>query len=189
MLNIVLFGAPGSGKGTQSKILLKNYQLEYISTGNILREQIAQQTPLGLEAKSLIDQGQLVPDNLIVKILEQRMSEAIAPKGFLFDGYPRTLAQAEILEQLLAKMGTSLSYFISLEVPEDELTKRLLNRATIEGRSDDTKEVIEQRFKEYESKTKPVKDYFAQKGKMIQISGIGTEAEVSERLDKILQNK
>ncbi|MBO4738570.1 MAG: adenylate kinase [Bacteroidales bacterium] len=186
MLNIILFGAPGSGKGTQSKILLQNHQLEYISMGDILRQQIAQQTPLGLEAKALIDKGQLVPDDLIIKILEKRMAEAKTTNGFLFDGYPRTLAQAEILEQLLTKMGTSLSYFISLEVPEDELTKRLLNRAKIEGRSDDTKEVIEQRFKEYEAKTKPVKDYFAKKGKMIQIVGTGTEAEVAERLDNIL---
>ncbi|MDD4209234.1 MAG: adenylate kinase, partial [Bacteroidales bacterium] len=156
MLNIILFGPPGSGKGTQSKMLLKKYKLEYISTGDILRDQISKQTPLGVEAKSIIDKGQLVPDELVVQLLEAKLTENSDANGFIFDGFPRTLVQAYILEGLLLKINTSLNMVIALDVDRNELTKRLLNRAHIEGRSDDNEIVIQERFREYDNKTLPV---------------------------------
>lgn len=184
MLNIALFGPPGSGKGTQSKYLLEKYHLDYISMGDILREQIAQATTLGKQAKALIDKGQLVPDELVVKLLEDKLYNTQQSNGFLFDGFPRTLKQAQILDNSLTKIQTSLSCMICLEVPEEELTRRLLERATIQGRSDDTQEVIEARFKEYESKTKPVIDYYQKAGLYFPILGTGSLQEVFERISQ-----
>lgn len=186
MLNIALFGPPGSGKGTQSKFILEKYGLDYISTGDILREQIAKQTPLGLQAKNLIDHGQLVPDELVVKLIEDKLSSAVNSKGFLFDGFPRTLSQAEILETMLKNHHMSLNGMVSLEVPQDELTQRLLDRAKVQGRSDDTKEVIEQRFKEYESKTMPVIGFYKGLNKYYPIKGVGTLKEVFQRVQQAI---
>ena len=188
MLNIALFGTPGSGKGTQSKKLLEKYHLVYISTGDILREQIAQQTALGLQAKQLIDKGHLVPDELVVKLLEEKMDNNPKADGFLFDGFPRTFEQAGILEDLLSKRNMSLSGMISLEVPEKELTERLLQRAKIQGRSDDTKEVIEARFKEYASKTMPVIDFYKGLNKYHPINGVGTLDEIFARIQQVIDN-
>ncbi len=188
MLNIVLFGSPGSGKGTQSKMLLKKYKLEYISTGEILRDQIAKKTPLGIEAKTLIDKGQLVPDELVVEILESKLIENKDANGFLFDGFPRTLVQAYILEGLLLKLNTSLNMVIALDVPKEELTRRLLGRAHIEGRSDDKIEVIQERFKEYKSKTLPVIQFYKTKNVFTNIEGVGKEEEVFERVENVIDN-
>lgn len=188
MLNIVLFGSPGSGKGTQSKMLLKKYKLEYISTGEILRDQIAKKTPLGIEAKTLIDKGQLVPDELVVEILESKLIENKDANGFLFDGFPRTLVQAYILEGLLLKLNTSLNMVIALDVPKEELTRRLLDRAHIEGRSDDKIEVIQERFKEYKSKTLPVIQFYKTKNVFTNIEGVGKEEEVFERVENVIDN-
>ena len=188
MLNIALFGPPGSGKGTQSEFLLEKYKLEHISTGDILRDQIAKQTALGMQAKQLIDKGQLVPDELIVQLLEARMTEKADANGFLFDGFPRNNSQAAILEKLLLKLNTSLTCMISLEVNQDELMRRLLERAKIQGRSDDTEEVILARFKEYESKTLPVIDFYKNKGAYIPVKGVGTVKEIFERIENAIDS-
>lgn len=188
MLNIILFGPPGSGKGTQSKMLLKKYKLEYISTGDILRDQIARQTPLGIEAKEIINKGQLAPDELVVQLLEEKLTENKEANGFLFDGFPRTLVQAYILEGLLLKLNTSLNTVIALDVPKDELTKRLLNRAHIEGRSDDNEIVIQERFREYDNKTLSVIEFYKSRNMFTSIKGIGTQESVFERVENVIDS-
>ena len=187
MLNIIFFGPPGSGKGTQSKMLLKKYKLEYISTGDILRDHIAKRTPQGVEAKALIDKGQLVPDELVVQLLESKLTENKDANGFLFDGFPRTLVQAYILEGLLLKINTSLHTVIALDVPKEELTRRLLNRAHIEGRSDDNEIVIQERFREYDNKTFPVIDFYKSRNMFIPIDGTGTETKIFERVENVIE--
>lgn len=174
MLNIALFGPPGAGKGTQSKLLLKKYNLTYISTGDILREEIANQTELGKEAKGIIEKGGLVPDDIIVQIIEKRVTMNLNTAGILFDGFPRTVVQAYILEGLLSKMNTSLTCMLSLEVPKDELINRMLERAKVGGRVDDTMEVIKVRLEEYENKTKPVIEFYKEKNKYFPIDGVGS---------------
>jgi len=188
MLNIILFGPPGSGKGTQSKMLLKKYKLEYISTGDILRDQISKQTPLGVEAKSIIDKGQLVPDELVVQLLEAKLTENSDANGFIFDGFPRTLVQAYILEGLLLKINTSLNMVIALDVDRNELTKRLLNRAHIEGRSDDNEIVIQERFREYDNKTLPVIAFYKSRNMYSSIDGMGTQEKVFERVENVIDS-
>ncbi len=186
MLNIALFGPPGSGKGTQSKFIIDKYSLTYISTGDILREHISRQTTLGLQAKQLIDQGHLVPDELVVKLIEEKLNNAAKTNGFLFDGFPRTCSQAKILEQILAARRLNLNAMVSLEVPQAELVQRLLDRAKVQGRSDDTKEVIEARFKEYASKTMPVIDFYKALNKYHPVNGVGTLDEVFVRIQQVL---
>lgn len=181
MLNIVLFGAPGAGKGTQSKELVKKYNLTYISTGDILRKEMAEGTELGLQAKDIINRGELVSDELIIEIIEKIVEQA-GDKGILFDGFPRTVKQAESLEKLLEHNHRHLSGVLSLEVPREELIQRMLKRAVVEGRADDNEQVIQNRFKEYEAKTKPVADFYSAKGKLHSIEGTGTVEEVFARL-------
>ena len=183
MLNIALFGPPGAGKGTQSEKLLKKYNLTYISTGDMLRSEIAEGSELGKEAKSIIASGGLVSDELIVKIIEKKISTDKQSKGILFDGFPRTTVQAYILEGLLLKLNTRLDCMISLEAPEDELVNRLLLRAKTSGRSDDTLDVIKVRLKEYEDKTKPVAEFYAKKNKYFPVNGVG---EIDEIFDNIV---
>ncbi len=173
MLNIALFGPPGAGKGTQSKLLQEKYNLTYISTGDILREEIADGTEIGKEAKRLIDKGQLVPDEIIVQIIEKKVTVNLETRGILFDGFPRTVVQCYILEGLLLKMNTSLSCMLSLEVPEDQLMKRMLERGKTSGRADDNEEVIRFRLQEYENKTKPVAEFYREKQKYFPINGVG----------------
>jgi adenylate kinase len=182
MLNIALFGPPGAGKGTQAKKLAEKYNLTYISTGDILRHEIAESTELGLEAKAIIEQGGLVSDEIIVQIIENSIKMNPDSKGILFDGFPRTYAQAYILDGLLIKMNTKLSCLLSLEVPKPELINRMMLRAEKEKRADDKKEVVENRLREYELKTVPVIDFYNQQGKYYPIDGIGTVEEVFERL-------
>lgn len=182
MLNIALFGPPGAGKGTQSKLLVEKYNLTYISTGDILRQEIAEKSPLGLQAKSIIERGDLVSDEIIVQILENKINKNIHSNGILFDGFPRTVVQAYILEGLLLKLGTSLTCMLSLEVPRDELMQRMLKRAKVEGRSDDTREIIENRFKEYDNKTIPVAEFYKEKEKYFPINGVGKVEDVFQRL-------
>lgn len=182
MLNIALFGPPGAGKGTQSKLLVEKYNLTYISTGDILRQEIAEKSTLGLQAKSIIERGDLVSDEIIVQILENKINKNIHSNGILFDGFPRTVVQAYILEGLLLKLGTSLTCMLSLEVPRDELMTRMLKRAKVEGRSDDTREIIENRFKEYDNKTIPVAEFYKEKEKYFPINGVGKVEDVFQRL-------
>ena len=163
MLNIALFGPPGAGKGTQSKMLIEKYNLAYISTGDILRNEIANKTDLGIQAKDVIEAGGLVSDEIIVQIIESNIKRNKDVNGFLFDGFPRTTVQAYILEGLLAKLNSSVSCMLSLEVPKDELRNRMLERAKTSGRKDDTASVIENRLQEYEDKTIPVIDFYKEK--------------------------
>lgn len=186
MLNIALFGPPGAGKGTQSKLLVKKYNLTYISTGDILRQEIAENSALGLQAKSIIEKGGLVSDEIIVQIIENKISKNLDTNGILFDGFPRTVVQAYILEGLLLKLGTSLTCMLSLEVPREMLLIRMLERGKLEGRSDDTREVIENRFREYDAKTIPVAEFYKEKEKYFPINGVGTVDEVFERLTKAI---
>lgn len=188
MINIVLFGPPGSGKGTQSKRLLEKYGLEYISTGDVIREQIAKGTELGLKVKSLSEQGILAPDELVIQLLESKMNEAPNAKGFLFDGFPRTYAQAEALDGLLARRQSTVSTMVALDVPQDELLQRLLKRAQIEGRKDDTEEVILKRFREYEAKTMPVIDFYRKQDKYHRIDGVGSMDEIFSRLTQVIDS-
>lgn len=185
MLSIVLFGAPGSGKGTQSKLLVEKYNLTYISTGDILRKEIAAGTDIGLKAKDIINKGGLVSDELIVQIIE-KIIEKSTNGGILFDGFPRTVVQAYILEGLLHRMNTRLLCLLSLEVPREMLIERMLNRASIEGREDDKEAVILNRFKEYDNKTIPVAEFYKEKGIYCPIDGTGTVEEVFSRLENII---
>ena len=182
MLNIALFGPPGAGKGTQSMLLLEKYNLTYISTGDILRAEIKAKSELGIEAKKLIDKGELVPDELIIQIIEKRIIENADSNGFLFDGFPRTMVQAYILEALLLKINATLNCMLCLDVPEDELMRRLLERGKISGRSDDNEEVIKSRLVEYNTKTFPVIDFYKARDQYIPIDGTGTVEEVYELL-------
>ncbi len=176
MLNIVIFGAPGSGKGTQSDKLIEHYKLFHISTGDVLRDNIKRGTELGKTAKGYIDQGQLVPDELIIDILAQVLDENKdkAAEGVIFDGFPRTIPQAEALEQLLADRGTKIDAVVGLEVPEDELIKRILLRGQMSGRSDDNEETARKRLDTYHNQTSPLKAFYEKQGKYIAINGLGT---------------
>ncbi|MBO4282908.1 MAG: adenylate kinase [Bacteroidales bacterium] len=186
MMNIVLFGPPGSGKGTQSKRLQEKYHLSYISTGDVIREQIAKGTPLGLQVKNLSEQGILAPDELVIKLLESKMDESPDTKGFLFDGFPRTHAQAEALDRLLDQRNTAVHTMLALDVPQEELLNRLLKRAEIEGRKDDTEEVIRKRFVEYEQKTMPVIDFYRKQEKYHRIEGVGSMEAIFQRLCQVI---
>ena len=174
MLNLVLFGPPGAGKGTQSEKLIQTYNLTHLSTGDLLRSQIAAGTELGLRAKQLMDQGMLVPDEVVIGMIESKISENQSVAGFIFDGFPRTVPQAEALDQLLSQHDTSIQVMIALVVDSEELTRRLLLRGETSGRPDDqNEELIRRRVREYNEKTAPVADYYSQQGKFVAIDGIG----------------
>ncbi len=187
MLNIALFGPPGAGKGTQSKKLLDKYNLTYISTGDMLRAEIAEGSELGLKAKSIIERGGLVDDELIIKIIEKKIQTNPDSRGILFDGFPRTTVQAYILEGLLLKLNSSLNCMISLDVPEEELINRLLLRAKVSGRSDDSLDVIKVRLQEYENKTKPVAEFYDKKNKYYTINGVGEIDTIFENIVEIIE--
>jgi len=187
MIILALFGPPGAGKGTQSKMLIEKYNLVYISTGDILRKEISKRTDIGKKVKAIIDRGGLVPDDIIVQIIERIFREHKNVDGFLFDGFPRTYVQAYIFDGLLQRMHKSLTSLVSLEVPKDELRRRLIDRAKTSGRTDDDIEVIENRLKEYDEKTIPVIKYYHDKGIYYPLNGIGTEAEVFGRVAEAVQ--
>jgi len=187
MFNIALFGPPGAGKGTQSRKLIEKYNLAYISTGDILREEIAEGSDLGLQAKSVIEKGGLVSDEIIVQIIEKKIKTNTEVNGFLFDGFPRTVVQAYILEGLLLKMNTSLNCMVTLEVPQDILMERMLERAKKENRIDDTMEVIENRLKEYKNKTVPVAEFYKDKGICYSVDGVGNVEEIFQRITNVVE--
>jgi len=189
MLNIALFGPPGAGKGTQSERLIEKYKLFYISTGDMLRKEIAEKSQLGLEAKSIIASGGLVSDEIIVQIIEKTIKENQESKGFLFDGFPRTYIQAYILEGLMIKLNTSLNCLISLEVDEDESVARLLERGKSSGRTDDNESVIRNRLKEYYDKTLPVLKFYKDKGIYFPINGANSIDKVNNDICDVLQNE
>ena len=176
MLNIVIFGAPGSGKGTQSDKLIEHYNLFHISTGDVLRDHIRRGTDLGKTAKGFIDQGQLVPDELIIDILAQVLDDnkEKASQGVIFDGFPRTIPQAEALERLLADRGMGVDAVVGLEVPEEELIRRILLRGKMSGRSDDNEETARKRLETYHNQTSPLKAYYEEQGKYRAINGMGS---------------
>jgi adenylate kinase len=179
MLNIVLFGPPGAGKGTQSQKLIDTYQLIHLSTGDLLRSQIAAGTQLGLQAKTLMDQGLLVPDEVVIGMIDSQLKENRAAPGFIFDGFPRTVPQAVGLDNLMTQNDTAITCMIALEVNEEELTKRLLLRGQTSGRPDDQNEtLVRKRVQEYNNKTAPVADYYAGQGKFHAINGIGEIEEI-----------
>ena len=179
MFNIILFGPPGSGKGTQSEKLIATYGLKHLSTGDLLRSEIAAQTPLGLEAKSFMDKGQLVPDEVVIGMISSALDQNPQAKGFLFDGFPRTEAQSVALDKLLKLKHTEIGVVLALDVSEEELVKRLLNRGITSGRSDDTNEtVIRARITEYQQKTTVVANYYSNFDKVVHIKGEGTVDEI-----------
>ena len=183
MFNLILFGPPGSGKGTQSEKLIEKYNLKHISTGDLLRSEIAQKTPLGVEAKILMDMGSLVPDGVVIGMISHTLDTNREAAGFLFDGFPRTAIQADALDELLADKGSSIDVMIALEVSEEELVKRLMKRGETSGRSDDNNEqVIRARLAEYRNKTAAVADHYKKEHKAIVVKGEGEIEAVFDRL-------
>ncbi len=188
MLNLVLFGPPGAGKGTQSENLINKYGLVHLSTGDILRTEIARGTDLGRKAKDIMDRGELVGDDIVIGMIESKLDDNPNAKGFIFDGFPRTAAQAVALDDLLQKKGTGISGMLALEVDDEELTKRLLLRGKDSGRADDRDEpTIRRRIQEYNNKTLPLKNYYSEQGKFHSIAGIGSIDEIFKSLvDRIV---
>jgi adenylate kinase len=183
MLNIVLFGPPGAGKGTQAAKLLEKYQLVHLSTGDILRSELAAQTELGKEAKKFMEKGELVPDSVVIGMIEGKINSNTKAKGFIFDGFPRTTAQAKALDEMLSKKGIPITIMLALEVEKDELVKRLLLRGKDSGRADDQNpEIIENRIKVYNNETTPVKDFYAAQKKYKGIQGMGSIDDIFDRL-------
>ena len=189
MLNIVIFGAPGSGKGTQSERIVEKYGINHISTGDVLRAEIKNGTELGKTAKGYIDQGQLIPDELMIDILASVFDSFKDSKGVIFDGFPRTIAQAEALKKMLAERGQDVTVMVDLEVPEDELMVRLIKRGKDSGRADDNEETIKKRLHVYHSQTAPLIDWYKNEKKYQHINGLGTMegifAEICEAVDKL----
>jgi adenylate kinase len=187
MLNIVLFGPPGCGKGTQSEKLIAKYQLVHLSTGDILRAEVANQTKLGMEAKAFMDKGALVPDAVVIGMIASKIDGNKNAKGFIFDGFPRTTAQADALDVMLKERNIPIKCMLSLEVEKDELVKRLLNRGLTSGRADDQNpEIIENRIKEYNAKTAPVISFYEGQGKYRSIQGMGSIDDIFDRLCKAI---
>lgn len=183
MINLILFGPPGSGKGTQAAKLVEKYSLLHISTGDLFRHEMGNDTPLGLEAKSYIEKGELVPDSVTVGMLRNKVESNMEVKGYIFDGFPRTIPQAEALDRLLAEKGTAVSKLIMLDVEDDELVKRLLERGKTSGRKDDSDEsIIRNRIEVYKEETSPVYDFYAAKDKAVKVNGIGSIDEIFGRL-------
>ncbi len=179
MFNLILFGPPGSGKGTQSEKIIAKYELMHLSTGDLLRSEISRQTALGIEAKKFIDKGELVPDEVVIGMISSALEENPDAKGFLFDGFPRTSAQAEALDRLLDLRNESISVMLALDVSEQELIKRLLKRGETSGRSDDNNEnVIRARIEEYRNKTEAVADYYRRFNKVVLVKGEGSINEI-----------
>jgi adenylate kinase len=190
MFNLILFGPPGSGKGTQSDKLVEKYGLKHLSTGNLLRQEIAEKTPLGIEAKNFIDKGQLVPDEVVIGMVDSYFDHHKGAKGFLFDGYPRTVAQAEALDRLLDLKKTGIETVLFLNVDEEELIKRLVHRGKTSGRSDDMDENIQRNRQEvYRKETLPVAAYYKKQHKVVDIAGMGSVDQIFDLLCEVIDKK
>ncbi len=189
MLNIVLFGPPGAGKGTQSTKLIEKHQLVHLSTGDILRNEIANATALGMEAKKLMDQGLLVPDAVVIGMIRSKLEQNKTANGFIFDGFPRTEAQAKALDELLTELKTSISVMLALKVDDEELIKRILHRGKDSGRSDDSDPaIIRKRIEEYNAKTAPLANYYSAQNKFVPVYGLGTVDEIFTQLNSEIDN-
>jgi len=186
-MRIVLLGAPGSGKGTQAKLLSEKLNIPHISTGELLRSAVAAGTALGLQVKEIMSSGQLVSDDIMLGLIEERLHQDDAQAGFLLDGYPRNLAQAEALDILLDRMGMPVDEAIDIAVDNEQIIARIAKRAELEGRSDDTEDVVRRRLEIYTEQTAPVSDHYGEKGLLTQILGIGTIEEVFERINGALK--
>jgi adenylate kinase len=190
MFNLILFGPPGSGKGTQSEQLIARYGMKHLSTGDLLRSEISRMTPLGQEAKKVMDKGQLVPDAVVIGMINHALDENPESKGFLFDGFPRTAMQAKALDKLLAERKSSIAVMLALDVSEDELVKRLVKRGKTSGRSDDNNEsVIRARIIEYHTKTAAVADYYRSFNKVVMVKGEGSINEIFDALCKEIDKR
>ena len=190
MFNLILFGPPGSGKGTQSEKLTAKYNLKHLSTGDLLRSEINNQTPLGIEAKKFMDKGHLVPDEVVIGMISSALDSNVKCSGFLFDGFPRTSAQAEALDKLLDLKKAPIAAMLALEVSEEELVKRLLKRGETSGRTDDNNDgVIRARIIEYHNKTAPVADHYNKAKKVVLIKGEGTVNDIFNALCKEIDNR
>ncbi len=186
-LNIVLFGPPGAGKGTQSERVINRYNLAHISTGDLFRKHLGEGTDLGLQAQKYMDNGKLVPDEIVTGMVEDKINHTPNTNGFIFDGFPRTVHQAKVLDQLLKLASASISVMILLNVPEDELKNRLRLRAKISGRTDDQDEVkIQTRITEYRNKTLPVASYYNQQDKLVTVDGVGSMDEIFGKVCTVL---
>jgi len=189
MLNLVLFGPPGAGKGTQSEKLIEKYNLVHLSTGDILRSELKAETKLGLEAKRYMEKGELVPDSVVIGMIEGKIDSSLDAKGFIFDGFPRTTAQAEALDTLLSSRNIPISAMLALEVEHDELVSRLLNRGKDSGRADDQDaSVIENRINVYHKETSPVIDFYDKQGKYRAVPGMGSIDEIFLSLSKTIDS-
>jgi adenylate kinase len=181
-MRLVLLGAPGSGKGTQAELLKAELRVPHVSTGDLLRAAVKAGTPLGVKAKAVMEAGQLVSDEIVLGMLEERLSQPDAAAGFILDGYPRNVAQCEALERLLARIGQPLEVAIKLDVPTELIVERIAGRAAKEGRKDDTPDTVRERLRVYTEQTEPVAGHFAAIGQLVKVDGVGELAEVSRRI-------
>lgn len=182
MLNIIIFGAPGSGKGTQSARIKEHYNLSHISTGDLLRAEIKKGSELGKKVEGLIQEGHLVPDETIVNIMEGHIQDPGDYAGIIFDGFPRTVAQAEALDKMLERHGESVTVLLELNVREEELINRILERGKVSGRADDNEESARERLKVYHSETEPVRSFYSKQGKFVQVDGEGSIEDITKRI-------
>lgn len=182
MFNLILFGPPGSGKGTQAAKIAEKYGFAHVSTGEIFRSEMRNETPLGVKVKGIVERGELVPDEVLVEILEAGIAKHEDADGIIFDGYPRTLQQAKDMDTIMEKRNDTINLVLALEVDDEEIIKRLLKRAELEGRKDDTREVIENRIEVYNEQTQPLIDYYKEKGLFRSVNGIGTIDEIFESI-------
>ena len=190
MFNVILFGPPGSGKGTQSEKLVEKYNFVHLSTGDLLRRERQLKTPLGIEAQLFVDKGQLVPDEVVIGMISSALDENAGARGFLFDGFPRTVAQAEALDKLLELKKSEISLVLFLEVNEDELIKRLVNRGKTSGRSDDADENIQRKRQEvYKNETLPVAAHYSRAKKVVNVNGIGGVEDIFSRISTLIDKK
>ena len=186
-MRIVLMGAPGSGKGTQAALIVKEMGLPHISTGDLLRAAVASGSELGKQAKAVMDRGELVSDDIVLGLLEERLEQDDAARGFILDGYPRNIAQAEALDALLERLGQPVDEALQIDIDEDQVVERIAKRAALEGRSDDTEETVRNRLKVYAEQTAPVVDFYARKGVLSRVLGDGSIEEVFQRIRGVLQ--